>query len=514
MKNKLFETVMVCLAGSQVVASAAETPVPPRPNIIVILADDLGYGDVQCYNPARGKIPTSNIDHLAAQGMRFTDGHSSSAVCSPSRYTLLTGRYHWRTHLQTSVVEPWGKPLIAPERATIATLAKQHGYQTGAFGKWHLGLDWQIPPEHAELFQYGNKAGALKLAAFGPDKQRALWERIFSQPVANGPTTRGFDHYFGVDAPNYPPLCFIEDDRTVGIPATSNANRPALEGWTFEPILPTITERATTFIAKSTASGQPFFVYLPLTAPHAPLAVNAEWKGKSGLGLYADYVMETDAMVGRVMKVIADSGAAENTLVIFTSDNGCAPNVVQNLEKQSHFPSGPLRGYKTSVWEGGHRMPFIVRWPKVVKPGSVCGQLVHQADLMATFADILGTRLPDNVGEDSVSLLPLLEGCDGPVRQSAVSCSVDGVPGVRLGHWKYIPRFDGKVPAGRARPQVQLYDLSMDLGETHNLAAEHPQRIAEMESLLQKLIRDGRSTPGAPQKNDAAVIFDKGERHE
>jgi arylsulfatase A-like enzyme len=214
------------------------------------------------------------------------------------------------------------------------------------------------------------------------------------------------------------------------------------------------------------------------------------------------------------MKVIADSGAAENTLVIFTSDNGCAPNVVQNLEKQGHFPSGPLRGYKTSVWEGGHREPFIVCWPKVVKPGSVCGQLVHQADLMATFADILGTRLPDNVGEDSVSLLPLLEGRDEPVRQSAVSCSVDGVPGVRLGHWKYIPRFDGKVPAGRARPQVQLYDLSLDLGETHNLAAEHPQRIAEMESLLQKLIRDGRSTPGALQKNDAAVIFDKGKRHE
>ena len=484
------------------------------PNIVIVLADDLGYGDVQCYNPERGKILTPNIDRLASQGMRFTDAHSSSSVCSPTRYTLLTGRYHWRTHLQRSVVHPWEKPLIGPDRVTIATLAKQHGYRTGAFGKWHLGMDWQIPPEQADLFEYGNKAGALKLAALAPDARRALWQRIFSQPVANGPTTRGFDHYFGVDAPNYSPLCFIEDDRTVGIPTATNANRPALEGWTFEPILPTITARATDFIAKSAGASQPFLVYLALTAPHAPLAVNAEWKGKSGLGFYADFVMETDAMVGRVMKVIADSGAAENTLVIFTSDNGCAPNVVQNLEKQGHFPSGPLRGYKTSVWEGGHREPFIVCWPKVVKPGSVCGQLVHQADLMATFADILGTRLPDNVGEDSVSLLPLLEGRDEPVRQSAVSCSVDGVPGVRLGHWKYIPRFDGKVPAGRARPQVQLYDLSLDLGETHNLAAEHPQRIAEMESLLQKLIRDGRSTPGALQKNDAAVIFDKGKRHE
>jgi arylsulfatase A len=488
-------------------ARAADPVVTP--NIIVVLADDLGYGDVQCYNPDRGKIATPHIDRLAAQGMRFTDGHSSSAVCSPTRYTLLTGRYHWRTHLQKSVVEPWEKPLIAPERVTIATLAKQHGYQTGAFGKWHLGLDWQIPPEHTELFQHGNKAGAMKLAALGPEKQRALWERIFSQPVANGPTTRGFDHYFGVDAPNYPPLCFIENSRTVGIPTATNANRPALEGWTFEPILPTITARATDFIARSAGASQPFLVYLALTAPHSPLAVNAEWKGKSGLGLYGDFVMEVDAVVGRVVQALSDSGAADNTLVLFSSDNGCAPNVVQNLEQQGHFPSGQLRGYKTSAWEGGHRVPFIVRWPQVVKPGSVCGQLVHQSDLMATFADILGTPLPENVGEDSVSLLPLLEGRDEPVRQSAVSCSVDGVPGVRLGHWKYIPSFDGRVSAGSTRPRVQLYDLSKDLGETHNLAAEHPQRIAEMESLLQKLIREGRSTPGVPQNNDAPVVFQR-----
>ncbi len=247
---------------------------------------------------------------------------------------------------------------------------------------------------------------------------------------------------------------------------------------------------------------------MPLTSPHTPLAVNPEWKGKSGLGDYADLVMETDAVVGRVLDALEKSGVAENTLVIFTADNGCAPYIgVNELEKKGHYPSGSLRGYKADAWEGGHRVPFIVRWPVKVKPGSVCNQLVHQADFIRTFADILGAKLPDNAGEDSVSFLPLLKGEDKPIRENALSTSIGGTPAVRSGSWKYIPApgSGGWGTGGDQSQPVQLYNLADDLGETKNLAAAMPEKVAQMKSLLEKLITDGRSTPGMPQRNDVEV---------
>jgi arylsulfatase A len=503
-------TLLLCVVN---IGECDEKKSPP--NIVMILADDLGYGDVQCNNPKRGKIPTPHINRLAAQGMRFTDGHSSSGVCSPSRYALLTGRYHWRSRLQQGIVGVWGEPLIAADRLTIAGLAKQHGYRTACVGKWHLGRDWPMTPEQMKQFSgFGGKAGGGgKVASHATDVHRETWKAVFSQRIPGGPTERGFDEYFGTDVPNWPPYCFIEGDRTVGIPSEllpteklargqASLQGPAMIDWQLEPILPALGDRACRFIAESAAKQTPFLLYLPLTTPHTPLAVNAEWKGKSGLeNACADLIMETDAVVGQVLAALEKSGQSENTLVLFSSDNGFAAySGAQELEQRGHYPSGPLRGYKSEVFEGGHRVPFIVRWPAVVKAGGVCDQLVHHADLIATLAEILGSNLPENAGEDSFSFLSLLQGNERPTREHAVSCAASGVPGFRHGSWKLILAADPK-----AQTDVQLYHLADDLGETKNLAAEQPERVAAMNAQFEKIITNGRSTPGALQENDVPV---------
>lgn len=497
--------------------AAAQASDAHRPNIVVLYADDLGYGDVQCYNPERGKIPTPHIDQLAAEGIRFTDAHSSSGVCSPSRYTILTGRYHWRSRLQNGIVGLWGPPLIKPERMTIGSLTKQHGYLTACIGKWHLGWNWPIPSDKKELFSTTGYRGKKDLKA--TEAHRLAWQEVFSQEISGGPTAVGFDEYFGTDVPNWPPYCFIENNRTMGIPSEyadaelfvknqASQQGPALEGWALEPILPALAERAVAFIEREAKTPEPFLLYMPITSPHTPLSVNDAWKGKSNLNLYADFVMETDAVVGSVLQALEASGAAENTLVIFTSDNGCAPYIgVTDLEKQGHFPSGPLRGYKADAWEGGHRVPFIVRWPNHTVPGGVCDQLVHQSDLLATFAELLGAELPEDVAEDSFSILPLLSEQDQPVRDTSISCSIKGIPSLRLGNWKYIaaPGSGGWGKGGDQSQPVQLYDLSTDLSESTNLAASHPEQLEKMRTVLEELISNGRSTPGTPQKNDVRV---------
>ena len=483
------------------------------PNIVLIYADDLGFGDVQCYNRARGKIRTPHIDQLASQGMRFTDAHSSSGVCSPSRYTILTGRYHWRSRLQSGIVGLWGSPLIAPERLTIGGLAKQQGYDTIAIGKWHLGWSWPIPQERAKQFKAGPNGNQVNRETL------AVWREVFSNAIPGGPTDVGFDQYFGTDVPNWPPYCFIENDRTVGIPTQylsqalignnqASKQGPALKDWTLEPILPALGNRAEKYIRSRAKSNTPFLLYMPLTSPHTPLSVNEAWKGKSGLGLYADFVMETDAIVGQVVDALDQAGLAGSTLVLFTSDNGCAPYIgVSKLQEQGHYPSGPLRGYKADAWEGGHRVPFIVRWPGQVEPGSVCHQLVHQADLMATLADVTDASLTMDQAEDSFSILPLLQGQDTPIRTTSISCSIRGVPSLRDGAWKYIaaPGSGGWGKGGDQSQSVQLYNLAEDLGETRNLADSHPDKLDQMQGLLEKLITNGRSTPGPKQGNDVPV---------
>jgi arylsulfatase A len=408
------------------------------PNVVIILADDLGYGDVRVNNPDRSRLATPHLDGLAAAGMRFTDGHSSSGVCSPSRYALLTGRYHWRTRLQNGIVGQWEAPLIAPDRLTIGRLAQQAGYRTAAIGKWHLGWDWPITPEERPAFgritRQEQAQGKIPTA-----DQQAAWRAVFSRELPGGPTTRGFDLYFGTDVPNWPPYAYLENNRVLGMPdellsltlverPLASQPGPAIPGWTFEPILPTLIDRAASFVQDCAAQRTPFLLYLPLTTPHTPLAVNAPWRGKSGLQQdVADLILETDAEVGRLLQTLDDSGVTENTFVLFTSDNGFAATFgARELEAQGHFPSGPYRDYKTSVYEGGHRVPFFIRWPGVVTPGSVCSQLVHQADVMATLAEILGSTLPETAGEDSFSLLPLLRGGQTPIRQHAVSCAANG----------------------------------------------------------------------------------------
>jgi len=305
---------------------------------------------------------------------------------------------------------------------------------------------------------------------------------------------------------------------------------PALKNWDLEAILPALGDRSAAFIEGAAESQEPFLLYLSLTSPHTPLAVSDEWKGKSGLGLYADLVMETDAIVGKILDVLEKNGMADNTLIVFTSDNGCSSHIgnttveesrdpgmrnwpldcsnlpITTLEKNGHYPSGPFRGYKADVWEGGHHVPFIVKWPGRIKAGSSSSQLVHQADLLATLADILGTPLPANAGEDSYSLLPLLMGKDYPVREHAISTSGSGLPSLRQGVWKFISGSGsgGWCPGGGDSP-VQLYRLHKDPGETSNLASENMERVAQMETLLERLITEGRSTPGPIQENDVEV---------
>ena len=494
--------IAAVLSLAAISAEGSDSESPPsvpvtRPNIVVILADDLGYGDVHALNPVHGKIPTPCMDKLAAEGMAFTDAHSSSAVCTPTRYGLLTGRYNWRSRLQRGVLVPYDAPLIAKERLTFPEMLRNQGYTTACIGKWHLGWNWPGKKDQTD----------------------------FTKPVGGGPIEHGFDLYFGVDVPNYPPYCFIEGERTVGIPSLPlpdacfkkhlASNRGiAMPGWKLEAILPTLTDKACAFIHETAKGDKPYFLYLPLTAPHTPMAVTNEWQGKSGLGIYADFVMETDAMIGRVLDAVEKSGLADTTLVILASDNGCSPIAnIPHLEAKGHFPSADRRGYKSDAWDGGHRVPLLIRWPGHIKAGASCGQLACLNDLMATCAEINGVNLPENAGEDSVSLLPLLRGGDFPVRVTLIHHSINGQFAIRQGKSKLIlcPGSGGWSKPNDAEvrktniPAVQLYDMAADPGEKNNLQAKHPDLVRDMTDKLRKIIADGRSTPGMKLKNDVPI---------
>jgi arylsulfatase A-like enzyme len=497
----------------------------PKPNIIVVLADDLGYGDVRCNDPEHAKVPTPNIDRLAEQGMRFTDAHTSASLCSPSRYSLLTGRFSWRTPMRTHVVRVYGTPLIAPDRLTLPKLLQQQGYHTGCFGKWHLGWDWALR----------QKDDSVVRALSGDFLQERKGEPIFDQPIGQGPTTRGFNYYFGVDVPNFPPYTFIENDRMVTAPtARKTVNDrvhwgppgPMAPDWQFDRILPTIVEKTEDYIAQRARDKKPFFIYMPLTTPHEPIAPSEAFRGKSGISDVADLIMETDDALGRVMTALQKHELADNTLLVFTSDNGhCSYTGLTPFQEVGHRVGGPYRGYKCNISEGGHRVPFVVRWPDVVKPGTRCDQLVCLSDLMATCAEMLGTKLPDNAAEDSVSLLPLLRGKDRPVRRDLVHQCYSEVLAIREGPWKLalcagdgterrwcnekgVPQDTSEKEAReRGLPPVQLYNVADDPGETKNLQAEHPETVQRLRAQLEKYVFEGRSTPGTPQKNDLEISF-------
>ena len=462
------------------------------PNLVYILCDDLGYGDVHALNPQRGKIPTPHMDRLASEGMSFTDAHGGSSVCTPTRYGILTGRYSWRTHLQSGVLGGFGKPLIAPGRLTVAELLRRHGYDTACIGKWHLGLDW---PGRGTNVDY-------------------------SRPIGRGPVTLGFDYFFGISASlDMFPFIWIQDDHTVGTASATKTfvrKGPAEPGFEAVDVLPTLTTKSCEYLREHAARkpGKPFFLYLPLSSPHAPILPTKAWQGKSGLGDYGDFVMETDWTLGEVLKTLAETHLAENTLVIFASDNGCSPVAKpQELEAKGHFPSAQFRGYKADIWDGGHRIPFMVRWPGKVKPGSQSGSVLCLTDLMATLAELVGETLPDDAGEDSFSFLPELTGSGKTRRTSVVHHSINGRFAIRDARWKleFCPGSGGwgkpgDLPAQKqGLPKLQLYDMIADVGELRNLQADQTDIVGRLTAELEQIVADGRSTPGKQQQNDVRV---------
>ncbi len=508
-----------------------------KPNIVYFFVDDMGYGDASCLNP-NGKIQTPNLDRFAQQGMVFTDAHSSSAVCSPSRYSLLTGRYNWRSTLQQGIVGLYGPPLIPRDRLTVPKFLSQHEYHNACIGKWHLGQGWDFDVNEKD-FHPRHSYDPTSIVPDAdrqatPDQQRH-WREAFAKPTTGGPTTRGFDYYFGVDVPNWPPYCFIENNRTTGIPSEFLPSRlvgnnlasfsgPAMPYWHFEQLLPTWAKQADDYICQRSATDQPFFLYLPMTSPHTPLSVNKTWIGKSGLNnLYADLMLETDGVFGQVLASLDRHGVSDNTLVIFASDNGCAHYIgvskdghgscEKAMEPQGHYPSGPYRGYKSDVWDGGHRIPFLARWPGVIESGTECRELVCLSDLMATCAEIVGDIIPDNAGEDSISMLPLLLSQDGKSgRKNLVHHSISGKFSIRDGRWKLVLcpgsggwTYNDAEAAQSGMPLVQLYDMKDDPGERSNLHADNPDKVRQLLDLLKRQVAEGRSTPGRTQENDVSV---------
>ncbi len=509
MKQLLIFSASLCILCGELLAA-------DKPNIVFILADDLGYGDLGCYNKD-SKIPTPNLDRLATEGMRFTDAHAPSSVCSPTRYALLTGRYAWRSRLQRGVLGPWDKPLITSDRLTVATLLKQHGYATAAIGKWHLGMVWPTK-DGAPPSSWTNQLSNVD----------------FTKPIADGPTTRGFDYYFGTDVPNYPPYCFVENDRTVGTPSLPDTGRadlfnrpgPMVPGWKLVNILPELTKRAVKWVEDAAKADKPFFLYFPLTSPHYPVVPAPEFKGKSKAGDYGDFVAQTDWTAGQVLDALKRTGAAENTLVIFTSDNGpevveIKPGAYDRAAEFGHYSMGALRGAKRDIWEGGHRVPFLARWPGKIEPGSASGETICHVDFMATVAALLGAKLPDNAAPDSFSLLPVFFGepLVKPGREATIHHAASGKFAIRKGDWVLIDAPTGDDNGKKGEPEWlrkqrgytshdepgELFNVREDLSERRNQFAEHPELVRELKTLLEKYKRDGRSTPGPAQTNDVPI---------
>ncbi len=465
-----------------------------QPNIVFILADDMGYGDIQAFNP-QSKIPTPYLDRLAAEGMRFTDAHSGSAVCSPTRYGTLTGRYCWRTELKSGVLwPPDDKPLIGPDRLTVAGLLKRQGYHTACIGKWHLGLEW---------------ARDVNGAA------------VFDKPLQYGPNDVGFDESFIIAGSlDMIPYVFYDNHAPAGPVTETQAGLsfprfirqgPRAEGFDPGKVLGELTNRAVAYIEKRATEKSPFFLYLPLTAPHKPVWPAEGFEGKTELGPYGDFVNQTDWSVGRVLEALKRCGIEDDTLVIFASDNGSymyswpdeEPDHVDDSRVQGYHPSNhkanaDWRGTKADIWEGGHRVPFIARWPGKIKSGTRCGQTICLTDFLATCAEIIGCPLPEDAGEDSFSLLPLMKG-EGwtSARAPVIHHSSEGMFSLRDGKWKMV---FGSGSGGREKPLGKpfekpyfLFDLEKDPSEKVNAIGQHPDVAELLTAKLEKIIQAGRS---------------------
>lgn len=486
------------------------------PNIVYILADDLGYGDL---SHAGGLAPTPHCDRLAAEGMRFTDAHTSSSVCTPTRYGILTGRYNWRSRKKAGVLSGFSPPLISEARVTVGDFLQQRGYHTGMVGKWHLGIGWQKLPQ-------GVQAGPVQASGKSPQKQREGWEYDYSQAAVT-PVHAGFDTFFGIAASlDMPPYVYIRDDRAVAVPTVEKAfhrRGPAAEDFEAINCLRDFAAESRAYIAQRAETPEtPFFLYLPLTSPHTPIVPAKQWLGKSGIGDYGDFLMETDWVLGEVLAELQAQGIDDNTVVIFTADNGCSPaaDIGAQISK-GHKPNGDWRGHKADIFEGGHRVPFLVRWPAKVAPGTVSASTICTTDFFATAADLVGAveGIADSVAEDSFSFLPDLLGTGKTARATTIHHSINGSFALREGKWKLIfcpgsggwskpaPGKHDELLAGLA--PVQLYDLDADPAETTNLQAEHPELVDRLMRQLAEEVKRGRSTPGAAQANDGRIPFRK-----
>jgi len=485
-----------------------------RPNIVFILADDMGYGDIKCLNPD-AKVSTPNLDKLAEEGIRFTDAHSGSAVCSPTRYGILTGRYAWRSQLKKAVLWAWDGPLIEADRFTVGDFLKSHGYSTSCIGKWHLGWDWPTADgTHMNDTAAIGEWNSRERDPFG-------WKVDFSRKIENGPVTRGFDYYFGDDVPNFAPYCFIENDRTLGIPAQEKPQEmfgtpgPMIEGWKLDAVMPALTKKACDYITAEPGNapfnkkeGSPFFLYFPLTAPHTPIAPAEEFKGKSKAGAYGDFVQEVDWTVGQIMKALEESGQADNTLVIFTSDNGSPARdgtkmsgPVKSVHKFEHYPNYIYRGTKADIWEAGHRIPFIARWPGKIMADTKSQETICLTDFFAACAAILGSKLPENSAPDSFNIFPTLIGkkYSAPIREAVVHHSIQGMFAIRQGEWKLILGKGSGGWSGEGKDDLspgQLYNILQDPEENNNLYQSYPDIVKRLTALLKKYKREGRSRPG------------------
>lgn len=490
MKKKLLFLSLICLIFST--RSFAQ-----KPNIIYILADDLGIGDVSAYNP-EGKIQTTNIDQLAQNGVKFTDAHTTSAVCTPTRYGIMTGRYNWRTTLKKGVLHGYDTPLIDPKRETVASFLQKQGYKTGIVGKWHLGWNW------------GNiEAGEKKVD--------------FTKQVKNGPNTNGFDYSFCIPASlDMPPYAYVENGFCTATPKDTCVGRKGIELFRagiiapdFQPeeVLGKFTEKALSFINQNSNKENPFFLYFPLAAPHTPILPIGKFAGKSNISPYADFVLMVDDVVKQVVETLKKNGVYDNTIIVFASDNGFAnPADLKAQLNKGHNPSMMYRGLKTDIFEGGHHVPFIVSWKKAVKASKVSNRLICTTDFFQTIVELNNKQISDNTAEDSFSFLSEVTGkkTTFETRQSVIHHSSDGFFAIRKDNWKLImcshSGGNGKPKEtseeAKTLPPIQLYDLSADIGETQNIYAQHPEIVKELTALLTKQIQDGRSTKGKLQTNE------------
>jgi len=495
--------LLAALAGFANCATAVEAP----PNVVLIYTDDQGYGDASCLN-AESKFVTPHLDRLAREGTVFTDAHSSDTVCTPSRYGLLTGRYAWRTTLKRMVYGAEHECLIPDDRMTLASLLKDHGYATAMVGKWHLGME----------FPGGRK------------------DRDWTQPITDMPLDKGFDYFYGIPASlNYGLLAWFEG-RYAAVPPTQYTRkkpnrltgppdfriRPPYETVLSDPgttnelgvvrgqlevapdfvdveCLSRFTDKAIAWIeskAEAAREGKPFFLYLPYTSPHLPVIPLEKFRGRSDAGGYGDFMIETDWHVGRLLDLLDQEQLADNTIVIFTSDNGPEVTWRKRVEEFGHRSNGPFREGKRSEYEGGHRVPMFVRWPAQIPAGSVCDQPICPTDMLATLAEIIGAELPDDAGEDSYTFYPLLTDADANFeRPPVIHHSNRGRYAIRDGRWKLIME-------SRRKPHRELYDLTSDPSETANVIEDHPEVAKRLAKEITRIIRQGRSTPGEPQAND------------